>query len=274
MSVTPEQLKNLPVSYYVSSWRSNGTTVTMQEMMRQTFRFDPNYSAEKDDGGGEIQSQPRELYLSIQNSDLYLRIRCDDSAPKDAELHAHYADLKDFILKNPDVVAAMFPLLDQDIERRGLIEGADSKPLARLNMKEKLQLLARHQLQLAEISLPPESTKETKLKVCLLKITGPDKTEFEFHEATISGKQGEHEGFLAWLNSIATPKCAAITNYDAYDCMQSIWDPPSPASLQRLMSMPWPPETSSQDCTRWSYKKLVNKGKTAELTGNWGGLET
>lgn len=135
MTLTPEKLKNLLVAYYVASWRSNGVPVTLQEMIGQTFRFDPDSDDDLDSVG---QLGPYETYLSMKHSNGYLRVRCDDSAPNDPSLKSHYKDLEVFMANHPDVVAAMDLWLDKDIERHGLVQMFDSKPLGDMNRKEKV----------------------------------------------------------------------------------------------------------------------------------------
>lgn len=135
MVVTPAQLKNNLVSYYVSSWLSNGVTVSWQDMIGQVFEFNP-------DPNGTVEAikvcSPYETYLSLGQSNSYLRVCCDDSAPADPHMRARYIDLENFMSKNPSVVRDMCNLLDNDINRYGLADWYQTKPVACMNAGEKV----------------------------------------------------------------------------------------------------------------------------------------
>jgi hypothetical protein len=137
MTITPKQLRNYLVSYYVSTWRSHGVTVTLQEMMSQTFSFNNDSLGDGVEHDHE-KVQADEVYLSLKHSSSYLRVRFDNSVPKDPGLKGHYVDLQAFMVKNPSVVVEMGILLDEEIERHALLPLLASKPVVQMNMREKV----------------------------------------------------------------------------------------------------------------------------------------
>lgn len=137
MKLTPEQLKTHLVTYYVDTWRSSGVSVTFQEMINQTWssRRAPDEDGEAISTG---ESQPPEVFIYMKYSNCYLRVRCDNTPPRDTGLRAHYGDLEAFMLSHHTVVVAMNPLLDEDIEQQNLDGEFGRELLSNMSMKEKV----------------------------------------------------------------------------------------------------------------------------------------
>lgn len=131
MSLTAAQLKDRLVSYYVSSWRSNAVLVTNQEMLSGAAQFDHRQDLR--------QTLSRDLYLSMNDTDCYLRVRCDGSVPADMGLKSEYMALEMFMRENPATVQAMAPLLDKDIEQHGLDGFLERLNVSKLNVVEKVR---------------------------------------------------------------------------------------------------------------------------------------
>jgi hypothetical protein len=129
MALTPAQLKNRLVQYYIASWRSNAVAVTHQEMLNSTMQFNT---------GQDLLQTTRDIYLHTSNPDQYLRLRCDASAPADADLRSQFLDLRVLAGQNPATVRAMAPLLDEEIQQHGLEMFLGERKLAELNTNSKV----------------------------------------------------------------------------------------------------------------------------------------
>lgn len=138
MDVTPEQLRNHLVSYYTETWRSNGVAVSVAEMYSAASSSETREPQEQRDHTPTPQDEAPISFLSLRNSKMLLRVRCDDSAPKDAGLRARYADLQAFMKANPALVAKTKALVDQEIERDYLVELYDTMPVVTMSMADEV----------------------------------------------------------------------------------------------------------------------------------------
>ncbi|KAH6653901.1 hypothetical protein BKA67DRAFT_658240 [Truncatella angustata] len=278
--LTPEQLKTHLISYYISNWRANGVPVTLRDVLAQKIqgKLDSDGPHTKEIRG--VSEQAEEVYLSMKHTHSYLKVRLDDSPPKDAIIKAHYADIKNFMEKNADVVSSMSPILDRHIEQHNLVDWYDTMPMAQMSMKEKVnitkevQLIARHELELSDEPRPASSPILPTLKVCLINIGVNHKLGLQFHETTVSRMKDEHEKFLIWLESLA-PQCQAISNWDVYNSIGDDWEPKALALYE-----PEQQTLQSSDDGRlavnrsWSYKKLELIGRNPQLVEDWKILKT
>lgn len=202
MDVTPEQLRNHLVSYYTETWRSNGVAVSVAEMYSAASSSETREPQEQRDHTPTPQDEAPISFLSLRNSKMLLRVRCDDSAPKDAGLRARYADLQAFMKANPALVAKTKALVDQEIERDYLVELYDTMPVVTMSMADELKLLARHHLLSEDEPLHPDTPTPIDLQFRLMTLDSQNKPTFLAHKFTTPNTRGSEAKFFNWLNHI------------------------------------------------------------------------
>lgn len=133
-------------------------------------------------------------------------------------------------------------------------------------------------MKLSDEPAPLSSHSPAKLKICLIRTSSQRKTEFEFHETTVSDQQGAYEEFINWLESVAEPQRPAIWDGDVYNSIDEAWAPPNldvyQSTEQLLEFFSYEKEMLTKEHEGWSYKKLVESNNTPMLTGVWRSLKT
>ncbi|KAH8673679.1 hypothetical protein BX600DRAFT_508917 [Xylariales sp. PMI_506] len=253
MVATPERLMKALVAYWVATWRSNGTLVTLQEMIDSSCHLAVR--------GAPAQGE-NTMHLSMKHSKSYLRITFDDSLPANINLRKHKEDLGNFMTRNPSIVLAMYPLLDEQIEMYGLINLFGMKSQAQMSHLDKIQLLARYHLQLDDEPIPPglaEANREhPEIKIIMLRMNWKGDITFERHVGNAPTTVAD---FTMWLQSIAEPQSPADTGDETLQEWADAW-----RREDELAEI--------KPCS-WSYKMFLNYDSTQKLKdGLWQSLDS
>lgn len=295
MAVTPEQLRNHLVSYYTETWRSNGVPVTVSEMYSGDSSSDTQEPREQGDQTATPQDEAHISFLSLRNSKMLLRVRCDDSAPKDSGLRARFADLQAFMKNNPALVAKTKALVDQEIERDYLVELYDTMPVVTMSMADEvsdyqdminlsslaqrlllttsqLKLLARHRLLSEDEPLHPDTPAPINLQFRLLTIDSKNKPTFLAHKYTTAITRGSEAQFFNWLNHIdgqdGSARSSQVPDYmidEVYRPFNFKSDAENKTRAANLREM-----AAKRD--KWLYRGATFK--PLRLIGKWQSLET